>query len=94
MIQALIYCHGKGIAHLDLNLENILIDGANTFKLSGFGSSKICDKDVENVPNLGGKEGYKSPEVATNNVLTTQSDIWGLGCILYLMCTIKQRKTQ
>jgi len=87
VVMALVYCHAKGIAHLDLSLENILIDGTNTFKLTGFGSTKICDKEVENVPSLAGKVSKKSPEVAKKNVLI-QSDIWGLGCVLYQMCTI------
>ena len=33
-----------------------------------------------------------SPEISDANLLTKSSDIWSLGIVLYLTCTIKQRK--
>lgn len=88
---ALAHCHKKGIAHLDMKAENLLIHGDGIFKLADFGISKLVENEGEQVSGLKGTPGYKSPEVS-KNILTTKSDIWGLGVICYTACTVQQLK--
>jgi serine/threonine protein kinase len=92
VLKALSCCNKKGIAHLDVKPDNILVHGDGSFKLGEFGNAKIVDREGEICLDLKGQQGYMSPEMADANLLTTSSDVWGLGVVLYLTCTIKQRK--
>ena len=89
ILRALVHTHQNSIAHMDMKSDNIVINGDSTFKLADFGISRSIEKDGEKVKNLIGTGGYKSPEVANSNILTAKSDVWGLGCILYLFCTVE-----
>lgn len=41
LTQAVSYCHGRGVVHRDLKLENVLLNECNTVKLCDFGLSAI-----------------------------------------------------
>ena len=40
------YLHGKGIAHRDITLKNLLIDDADNVKLTDFGVAKVMDPEL------------------------------------------------
>lgn len=80
----LTYLHAKGICHLDLKPQNILVDSHNTAKLSDFGLSKttVIDKKT-------GKSGYtllySAPEQIDGKDPGLESDIWAYGNIMYFV---------
>lgn len=78
----LTYLHAKGICHLDLKPQNILVDGNNTAKLSDFGLSKTTVGDKKT-----GKSGYtllySAPEQIDGQDPGLESDIWAYGNIMY-----------
>ena len=42
IIDGLCYIHSKCIAHRDIKLDNILLDGKGNVKIADFGVSKLC----------------------------------------------------
>jgi 5'-AMP-activated protein kinase catalytic alpha subunit len=56
------YCHRNLVAHRDLKLENILIDGNNNIKIADFGLSNIMN-DGKYLSTSCGSPNYAAPEV-------------------------------
>nr|XP_009590999.1 calcium and calcium/calmodulin-dependent serine/threonine-protein kinase isoform X1 [Nicotiana tomentosiformis] len=79
--------HGASIVHRDLKPENCLFlnkDENSPLKIMDFGLSSI--EDFANpVVGLFGSIDYVSPEALSRENITTKSDIWSLGVILYIL---------
>ena len=89
ILQAVCYLHNLGIAHLDLKLENIIIDtSTREIKLIDFGEAvqfKILGKDKELL--FSGHRGtvqYMAPEsIDSINFSAPKCDVWSCGIMLY-----------
>jgi serine/threonine protein kinase len=87
---AIDHAHQKGILHLDVKPRNVLIDKAGTPYLVDFG---IAIAIVETIASssryfTSGTPGYISPEQFTGKgELSSASDIYSLGVVLYEMVT-------
>jgi serine/threonine-protein kinase len=86
------YAHRNLIIHRDLKPTNILVTAGGTPKLLDFGIAKLLDKDSSAAPitrtdhRIMTPE-YASPEQVQGQALTTASDVYGLGILLYqLLC--------
>ena len=85
-------CHDAGVVHLDMKTENCLVDASMNLKIADFGTSLFVDEEgmKSKYPSRGTKT-WMSPEMKKKEpILTTKSDIWGLGCIMYSVCTLQQ----
>jgi serine/threonine-protein kinase TTK/MPS1 len=93
MLEAVQHIHSAGVLHLDLKPANFIMVGGQ-LKLIDFGLSLA----VNNPDDLKiwrstacGTWLFASPEAMTNtnsasgHLVSDKSDIWSLGCILYLM---------
>lgn len=65
LLDVLIYIHESGYAHLDIKLENILVNSKCELKLADFGfSRRITDEDGEEIvqTQFAGTKDYMAPE--------------------------------
>ncbi|KAJ8461698.1 hypothetical protein OPV22_034624 [Ensete ventricosum] len=90
LIDAVSYCHEKGVYHRDLKPENVLVDEKGNIKVSDFGLSAL----PQHAGNDGllhttcGSPNYVAPEVLKNRGYDgARSDIWSCGVILYVILT-------
>lgn len=87
--QAVDFAHRNLIVHRDLKPSNILVDGDGVPKLLDFGISKIISSDFSQIDSstvtkLGVMTpSYASPEQLQKKSVTTATDIYSLGIILY-----------
>jgi len=91
ILEAVSYLHEMGIAHIDLKLENIMLDFAtNKIKLIDFGHSYFFIRNEQRVAltEQKGTVEYLPPEMFLGKlsgkyVYGDQIDIWSMGVILY-----------
>ncbi|XP_055536220.1 obscurin isoform X6 [Wyeomyia smithii] len=85
ILDGLQYLHWRGICHLDLQPDNIVMSSVRQvqIKLVDFGSAQYVSKLGTNVPSLGWLD-FTSPEVLNGEAAYPQTDIWSVGCLAYL----------
>ncbi len=87
------FAHRNLIVHRDLKPGNILIGEDGEPKLLDFGIAKLLDQDLaDRTVVTGTREGlmtprYASPEQITGEAITTASDIYSLGVLLFELLT-------
>lgn len=82
--------HKQGLVHRDVKPANIwLEEGTGRVKLLDFGLVLPIDSDTHltRIGTVVGTPGFMSPEQAGSEVLDVRTDLFSLGCVMYLMCT-------
>ncbi len=87
VLEAVGYAHRKLVVHRDLKPANILISRSQGVKLLDFGIAKILDEaagaDVTMTAERVLTPAYAAPELIVGEPVTTATDIYGLGMVLY-----------
>jgi protein kinase-like protein/zinc ribbon protein len=84
--------HDRKVLHRDLKPANVLIDGRGQAHLVDFGVADLTDQRRD-APEIVGTLGYMAPEQLEGRGLTTRTDVYALGLVLYEMFTGKRALT-
>jgi serine/threonine-protein kinase len=94
------YAHRNLIVHRDIKPSNVLVDENGEVKLLDFGIARLlADDGVDRTRTIGAGPGfvtpdYASPEQLAGERVTTASDVYQLGALLYeLLCGRRPAKS-
>jgi len=92
--EAVQFAHQNLVVHRDLKPDNIFVAEDGTPRLLDFGTAKLISPSLANPGSEFTREGfqsftpqYASPEQILGNPITTASDTYSLGVLLYLLLT-------
>ncbi len=92
--EAVQFAHQNFVVHRDLKPDNILVAADGMPRLLDFGTAKLLSPSVDKQDSQLTREGYSSftpqyasPEQVLGNPITTASDTYSLGVLLYLLLT-------
>lgn len=87
VLAAVEYAHRNLVVHRDLKPSNVLVTAAGEAKLLDFGTSKLLEEDAGTTVQRALTPRYASPEQLRGEPLTTATDTFSLGVMLYeLIC--------
>jgi serine/threonine protein kinase len=86
VVQAMLYCHSRGVVHRDLKLENVMFKNKNeedlVVKVIDFGIAGVAEEKVD-----AGTLSYMAPECLEKVAADTSPaiDVWAIGVMFYAM---------
>ena len=88
-LEGVAFIHSRGVVHLDLKLENIMVRDDGSLVLIDFGLAQIlppaAPPPVLNI--FKGTERYAAPAVWARAYDGVKSDVWSLGVCLFAVCS-------
>ncbi|KAJ3442875.1 map/microtubule affinity-regulating kinase [Anaeramoeba flamelloides] len=85
LVNAIHHCHNLGIVHLDIKLENIIVNQNGNIQLIDFDVATFTQKN-RLLKTFCGSPLYQAPEIVSKQAYNGKKvDIWCLGVVLYTM---------
>src|SRR4029434_5272390 len=92
VLGAVAHAHANLIVHRDLKPSNVLVTSDGQVKLLDFGIAKLLERDDAPQSTALTRDGdvmltpeYAAPEQVTGGHVTTATDVYSLGVLLYLL---------
>ncbi|MCZ6827146.1 MAG: serine/threonine-protein kinase, partial [Gammaproteobacteria bacterium] len=85
--KALHYAHSRGVIHRDIKPSNIMLNTESDVRIIDFGIALVADSDVSRIEGIAGSPSYMSPEQVQGDEITSASDVYSLGAMMYEMLT-------
>lgn len=88
LINALDFCHSRGVYHRDIKPENLLLDENDNLKISDFGLSALAESKRQDglLHTTCGTPAYVAPEVINRKGYDgVKADVWSCGVVLYVL---------
>jgi serine/threonine-protein kinase len=96
VLSAVAHAHANLIIHRDIKPSNVIVRNDGQVKLLDFGIAKLVeDEERSGSATLLTREGgpltpeYAAPEQFTNEPVTTATDVYALGVLLYLLLSLE-----
>lgn len=83
---ALGYAHANGVVHCDVKPGNVMVDRGGNIYLTDFGIARHADSTTTTL-GLAGTPAYLAPEQVRGEPVTSQTDIYALGVVLFEILT-------
>ena len=85
---ALDHLHRRGLVHLDVKPQNVILTAADQVKLIDFGIAQGTDRPQETLGGqMLGTAAYLAPEQAAGDVVSARTDVYALACVVYELVT-------
>ncbi|KAF8652241.1 hypothetical protein HU200_062877 [Digitaria exilis] len=87
LINAVDYCHSRGVYHRNIKHKKLLLDSNGDLKVLGFGLSALSQQVKEDglLHTTCGRPHFVAPEVNEGGYDGAAADIWSCGVILYVL---------
>ncbi|KAJ8768845.1 hypothetical protein K2173_023749 [Erythroxylum novogranatense] len=88
LINAVDFCHCRGVYHRDIKPENLLLDENENLKITDFGLSAFAESKHQDglLHTTCGTPAYVAPEVVNRKGYDgAKADIWSCGVVLYVL---------
>jgi len=99
VLAAVAHAHSNLVVHRDLKPSNILVTAHGEVKLLDFGIAALLSRDGDDVTQLTGHigpgltPGYAAPEQLLGQPMTTATDVYALGVVLFELLAGKRPST-
>lgn len=85
MLAGLSHLHRRLIVHRDVKPGNVVVN-QETCKLCDFGLARILPDGNEGLSGVCGTSPFIAPEMLQQKLYKTESDVWSMGVMLYVLC--------
>ena len=87
VLKAARFAHRHGIVHRDLKPHNVMLDDEGRVKVTDFGIARAGASDMTETGSIMGTAQYLSPEQAQGHAVTSSSDLYSIGVMLFELLT-------
>ncbi len=87
ILQAAGFAHRNGVVHRDFKPHNVIVDDQGNAKVTDFGIARAGASEMTETGSIMGTAQYLSPEQAQGQEVTSRSDVYSIGVMLYELLT-------